>query len=195
MIVPDHMKHLPIYNGLPVPWVAIWSGERHAYPKVKWTPDGITCTGPVTFMDGMWWLTTEMRHVGAPLFGQTHSGRQRRCMRVAKCQVCGVAGSGPLAWIVPNHEDQRRYWDDLGAMINPPTCHPCLDFALNGCPHLATTPPYVVITNPSKVELAFAHGQLVRQDGQPLPDHVAIALDNPERVFVLGRQLLVRVTP
>lgn len=194
-MIPDHMSHLPVVGGRPVPWVAIWTGERHTRPDVNWTPKGIECSGPVSFMNGMWWLTGEMHHVGVPLFGQTHSARQRRCMRVPKCQVCGVTGAGPLAWIVPNEATQRHYWDDLGAMINPPTCHPCLDFALNDCPHLASTPPYVVITNPSKVELAYAHGQVVGRDGRPMPNHVAVELDNPDRVFVLGRQLLVRVEP
>lgn len=194
-MIPERLKHLPTWNGAPVPWVAIWTGEMLASPKVRWTPEGIECSGPVVQADGMWWLSVEMHHTGTPLFGQTHSARQRRCMRVPKCQVCGVTDAGPLVFVVPDEKRQRYYWDELGAIINPPTCRPCLEFASTICPHLLSTPPYVEIESPREVRLSHAHGQLVGRNGRPFPDHVLIALDDPDRKFVIGRQLLVSVTP
>src|SRR5207237_3173952 len=140
--IPDHLRHLPIYKGLPVAWVACWSGEQgvtefrvdsegrfnrdRLAPGVIAGPGGIVMLSPGSKGQGR----------GTPDFGATQSFRQRSCMTRPRCQVCGRVIEGVPYWIVPHlGEGKVRRWADADLppgviwTKQPPVCVLCRDTA------------------------------------------------------------------
>lgn len=132
-MIPSEWEHLPVYNGLPVPWVAMWSGEmdRRRSRLTRW--------------QGCDWITTNNR-VGVPDFGSTNSARQRAGMIKRRCQICGERGAD--TWVCPNDADLTGQhvglWAD-GLVLNPPVHEHCLAYSREVCPHLAHTEPHAVV--------------------------------------------------
>ncbi|MDG4830616.1 hypothetical protein O7627_15085 [Solwaraspora sp. WMMD1047] len=133
----------PTGGAATVPWVALWEGESRLEP-VRCDPE----SGFLRYTreertdrdeHGVLW----MRHIGRrghgrPLFSQTHSRRQRQCMRSSLCQICGERiepDGGRLPWLLPAREYGSRP-KRLHTTGTPPTCRPCWTTAVEHCPHL-----------------------------------------------------------
>lgn len=182
------------YEGVPVPWVAIWSEEMYG-PEMESLPDGTIqpkwgFTHLTSREYGMWMLTTPDDRSGHPEFGATHSRRQREAMRDVLCQVCGEHVEGKMFWVVPNEPPHIELWL-IRQVINPPVCGPCLELAREVCPHLKSTPPATIVPHAGSKPIGVTGTLMI--DGVIQPYDALAKLDDPARLMMLGRQLLVEV--
>ncbi|QNP70494.1 hypothetical protein IAG44_14290 [Streptomyces roseirectus] len=136
-----------LWNALPVPWIAPWSGERGRSAHVTRQSDergrerlGFTDEEHSDRRDGMLWVrmaATPGR--GRPDFAGLHPLRQRQAMTHLLCQVCG----GPT---VGSREDERhlflarstgtRLFSEGETTAVPPVHESCALQSLRHCPHL-----------------------------------------------------------
>jgi hypothetical protein len=114
--IPDSMKDLPTYHGLPIPYVAEWSSETE-----------FVVPPPVDLDYGMVAVTKGMYGYGEPLLGAMQPQRQRECMTERICQVCHTK----LGNVVFMAGGNRLEW-----FTEPPCCLPCMRFAVQVCPGL-----------------------------------------------------------
>jgi hypothetical protein len=146
--IPAHLAHLPVYRGLPVPWVAVWSAESVA---VKANIDSSGRFDPTNLPRGvtrgpgglvMLSMGNQGQGKGVPDFGATQSFRQRSCMTRPRCQVCGRVIEGTPYWIIPDRDETKLRWDPVAAppgttwTKQPPVCVLCRDTAPDWCPAL-----------------------------------------------------------
>ena len=112
-------------KGLPVPYVALWSGEM---------PYAVR---PSAEFGGALALVESGRlHAGSPLLGQMNVLRQREVILRGRCQVCrALLARGPR-WLVSLFEG--TVGDALQAPVvrEPWACPSCLGYALRVCPGL-----------------------------------------------------------
>lgn len=185
--VPDHLAHLPVVGGLPVPDVAIWTGEQDpSLVELRIGPSGIVGGRGTVRQHGMTFLSlgNQRQGRGRPDFGATSSFRQRRSVTGPRCQVCGRRVHGDPYWIVP---DEHGWLDNLDPTWTkqPPVCEACAETAPVWCPHLRHA-PHTVTRQPGR--LVAVWGDLYRA-GQVRSG--VVDLDDPARVYVLGRELIV----
>lgn len=142
--IDPYLAHLPVYRGLPVAWVACWTGEQQESPipvdrsgrfNRSHLPKGIVL-GP----NGMVMLSQGNQNMGkgTPDFGATQSFRQRSCITRPRCQVCGRVIKGVPWWIIPTLQGDT-IWDapeDEQWTKQPPVCEQCLELAPQWCPAL-----------------------------------------------------------
>lgn len=169
--IPEYFEHLPLYEGLPVPWVAMWSDEYD--PAIT----------RVHRMYGIDWIYSE-HQTGTPNFGSTNSHRQREGMMSGACQICGKRGAD--TWVVPDDSEMERTHADLweaGWIINPPLHEHCFHAARTLCPHLMKHEPLAIIK-------AKRFG-LVAYTVRISPDQDAILPIGTQMPGHLGRQLIV----
>jgi hypothetical protein len=197
---PPQIAALPHYSpreGIepyPVPWIAIWEGERDG-PEMILDANGNIQPAPgtkhVRREFGMWVIATRDNRTGAADFGSTQSRRQRECMTRMLCQVCGRTqrqSKSRHLWVVPNEEQHRELWQEDQLVLNAPVCPSCLEFSEATCPHLIHTKPYVVSWAPG-VPVAIT-GDL-HYGGEWLP--TMLPLRHRLTARVIGRELVVRV--
>ena len=194
--IPDHLRHLPVFNGRPVPWVAIWSGERLG-PHMLIGRYGLVPSKGERYVRrefDMWMLSGPTKREGTPDFGSTHSARQRKAMREQRCQVCGRSpseGGGQRLWTIPDQGEHPKIWLEH-LVLNPPTCEQCWQYVnrTDGpCPFVAkTTVP--AFTGPAKPW--GVHGTLILPSGGE--QGVVVKFDHPHLPWVLGRELIMEVT-
>jgi hypothetical protein len=123
---PASMARLPRggRHRLPVPYVASWSCER--WHAIRHDP----VVGDVA-------IFTAGRYArGRALFGVTNEPRQRECVMLRRCGVCGQPITGP-GWL-PNHDRLIEQTADIGAQRlrvthEPPCCLPCARWSATGC--------------------------------------------------------------
>src|SRR5688572_24988108 len=145
----------------------------------------------------MTWIDVGMllQGVGEPDFGATSSGRQRRCMK-GRCQVCGRRIEGAPWWIIPRPGGWTRDTISERPALEtkqPPVCRPCADTAPLWCPHLAHHPHEVLHATATPV--AAVGDVMVPAADFATTTGVIVDLDDPMRVHLLGRELIVRLTP
>lgn len=109
-------------RGLPVPYVAAWTGETPFVVR--------SCL----FAGGRMALVESGRKfTGTPVLGEMNVTRQREVIARRLCQVCAAPlGAGPR-WLVSLFEGDTG----VGPMVREPwACASCLAFALGACPRL-----------------------------------------------------------
>lgn len=131
--IPEFLSHRPVWRGMPVPYIAIWSDEKRpgAVKLVRWR--------------NIMWVWSEQQS-GIPDFGSTNSHRQRDGMLRNACQICGKTGA--FLYVIPNDEklggSHVMLWDS-GEILNPPLHDYCYEYSRRTCPHLRATEPYALV--------------------------------------------------
>ncbi|HEX5403736.1 MAG TPA: hypothetical protein VFX16_15700 [Pseudonocardiaceae bacterium] len=131
-------------RGAVVPYIAAWSGEEDL--PVRIIGRGLSGVGFADETpadrderDVLWMRTPSQPGEGRPLYGQVHSGRQRRAMRRLLCQVCAKPadrnGQGVL-WLLLDHREDWPNWPENMANSYPPVCLSCARLAIATCPAL-----------------------------------------------------------
>jgi len=166
----------PLHNGLPVPWVAAWSGERDG----AWDPNRQQS------WKGILWLNNNRPGIGTPEFGMTNSYRQRECVRRGRCQVCGEKGA--TRWVIPNDEYRHGPLWEARLVINPPVHIACHEAAKSLCPHLAAVEPLAIIDDPPLIE--YVACSATSADGRMT---TIVLLDQAREEHWVGRELVVRL--
>ncbi|WP_146615981.1 hypothetical protein [Nonomuraea aridisoli] len=151
---------------LPVPHVTAYEGEAMPYDlaavREPGTTEGVRLafTDPIE-QDWMWgvlWHRQGLGRGGDPIFDMVNTPRQRRCMRLGLCQVCGRTARDPEShrlWWVMAHP---AWLTEAGEpyVSSPPTCRSCIRVARRLCPKLphdapaytaAAVQPYGVLGN------------------------------------------------
>lgn len=198
--IPAHLAHLPVFDGLPVPWVAIWEAEQRLV--AKWWPgsDGVIPGRWTERRLGMLWVAVPNLQGGRPVFSMTHSQRQRRCMLGPRCQVCGVKIDGTPNWLIPDIPDHRSMWDGTSETsegrshlaVSPPVCDRCAHTAHDWCPHLRRRPPIVARGHATP---AFAMGDAFIPATREIVPRAGCAIGDPATRWMIGRQLVMEVNP
>lgn len=151
--IPDFLTHLNRdRRGLPVPYVNAWGPEN---PGRLYVAHDIHVNQRAIFADE----TGEL----IPDFTRQNMARQRRCVRLALCQVCGEDTGWPKLAVVGDH--RTAIWDGQPVLLvgEPLLCAPCADFALTTCPSLIrrrTTKEIslVVVDSPDQYALDLSSG-------------------------------------
>lgn len=136
-----------VQGGLPVPYIAAWSGEKTLSPLVERREvDGGPCLAyrdETPYDRDMWgalWVRQAIgRGKGRPNFAEVHALRQRQAMIRLLCQVCGTD------ILAQSPERQLFVLKDTGRPVTegetttaPPLCLPCARVSVRDCPHLRT---------------------------------------------------------
>lgn len=193
MTIPDHLRHLPVVGGRPVPWVVVWSAEKQYRAEVQFQRGvGIVGGRYTTILFGMTFVAVPSDMHGRPEWRETHSLRQRRCMLGPRCQVCGHRIEGTPVWLIPDFQEHFRWWVQERWTMTPPVCEPCADAAVVWCPHLAARPPTVVRGIGTPVA---AQCRAYTPDGREAGGgaELAVILRSEAASHAYGRQLIVRV--
>lgn len=130
--IPEHLAHLPVHRGMPVPHAVSWSSEGQ--PVIR--ADPLVGGAAAVFYRGR-------QGRGRPVFGILAPDRQRRAVLLARCMVCDCDISDGGGWLpaYPNLVDGTMPGDDgkdIPVMVEPLCCEECAYWvAAGGCPHLA----------------------------------------------------------
>lgn len=127
MNVPEHLGHLRRdRRELPVPYVNAWGPEKE---ELLFIQHDIHVNHRAVFRE-------EEPHA-EPDFTRQDMGRQRRCIALGLCQVCGEDTGWPKLAIVGVDQRKAIMGDAVWLMIGEPfLCPPCAEFALTACPAL-----------------------------------------------------------
>ncbi|MGX1976850.1 hypothetical protein [Streptomyces kronopolitis] len=133
-------------DGLPVPYIAFWSGEREARPRLLIRRHGRASRlgyADETLHDLDGWGALWVRHSlsrgsGRARFEWVHAMRQRQTMLHGYCQICRgsatCAYTGRQLYIVNGGEPIQE-----GRVTNaPPVCGRCAPMAVRSCPRLSS---------------------------------------------------------
>ncbi|MFE1272159.1 hypothetical protein [Streptomyces sp. NPDC058758] len=90
------LESLPVHRGLPVPYVATWTGEEDISHAVIAADGVMRYVDPLVdaacrWQDALWRRLMRAPGVGEPIFEALHPVRQRTAMWEQLCQVCGVS--------------------------------------------------------------------------------------------------------
>ncbi|AQZ62784.1 unnamed protein product [[Actinomadura] parvosata subsp. kistnae] len=187
---------------LPVPYVTAYEGEAVPYTLTAISDPGATRGARLAFpdhlpADWMWgtlWHRQGVSQTGAPLFGRVNTCRQRRCMRLGLCQVCGGNARDPrtgrLWWVLACPPWYTAAGEPY--LNSPPTCPACIPMARRLCPKLGAESP---VYTAARVEPYGVLGDLHRLaggHGVPLvQEKVVVSFEEFQRLeFTLATQLL-----
>lgn len=199
---PAPGRPLAVRDGLTVPYVTLWSGERHISLTDLWLHNG----GLRYANEGPWDRDARrgLRERweggygdGEPLWRSVHSERQRTAMEHLLCQVCAHpadrTNKGTL-FLVPgsataSHLEETR-------TSQPPLCLPHALIARTQCPRLRRSHTAL---RARKTSLWGLHG--IAYVTRPRPAHrptnslavdqtCSVAYGTPELTYVLGSQLI-----
>ncbi len=181
-----------------VPYITTWATERSLPAQVTAHPSGVGIAyadeglGDRDGKDVLWMRTHSRPGHGRPVFGEVHTARQRRAMRVLLCQVC----AGPadrtddgVLWVLKDDREAWPGWPERMGVTEPPICLPCLRFSVNACPALRKG--YVVVrVRDSTVSGIYG---LRYRPGRPFPtpsEPVLLPFDAPTIRWTLASQLV-----
>jgi hypothetical protein len=131
-----------------VPYITAWSEETRERPEIVMRSSmgigfGIAFadeTAADRDRDGVLWTRKPDRHCqGRPEFGNVHSRRQRRAMRLLLCQVCGQPAdrdADGVLWLLPDYYAEAQGWPENYDLAEPPICRSCVAVATRLCPAL-----------------------------------------------------------
>jgi len=185
------------HKGLVVPWVAIWSSE---IPDPSDHPLALDHkTNTLRYLDerpldrdnmGTLWNRAGLaRGVGEPVFGEVHSYRQRACMTVPRCQVCGHRMERITFLLTHSKEHVESNVFTTGT---PPTCESCKDVAIKQCPHLRNNTDRLYWVVPTDVRIWGYWGDVALGDSQ-WNRHQLVSVVDPRRHQLLAKQLVVGI--
>lgn len=185
------------HQGLAVPWVAVWSDEipnpeDHQLQLIGDQLHYVSETeGDRDNLGVLWTRSGVKRGSGEPLFGQVHGLRQRACMVVPRCQVCGKR-MPEITFLIGSHQDGH----EPGAPFitaTPPTCVECRSLAGMTCPHLRKVQKEATLSwvVPTDIRVWGYFGDLALGTGWDR--RVRVQVGKPELKQLLAKQLLVAV--
>lgn len=189
--LPEHMQHLPVVKGRPVPWVTRWSEEAAAVTS--------------NFRDSIAWVNVEgidvpvpdatkalRAKLGRPEIGRGDLGEvqwafveSRRAfdsMMMSLCHVCGARMSAD-DWLVRAWDGQHTPQGAVNqgspargkkyVISEAPVCEPCAEFSATVCPAL-TRPPVFSWWRAKRLRVVGAlasrvAGDRVEQSSEPWP--------------------------
>ncbi|WP_333768380.1 hypothetical protein [Streptomyces sp. IBSBF 2435] len=178
---------------LPVPYAAVWSGERRGSGgALVVRPRGLAYrdeTPADRDRHGVLWArVTEEPGAGRPDFGAMHPVRQRAAMLGLRCQVCGgPAGRTSRGWLFVLPDEPAAREPEGALTTKPPLCSPCADLALRHCPHLRTP----LATRSRKPRVWGVFGELFAP-GTEGPAHFPYA--HPATPWLLATQVVLQLT-
>lgn len=197
---PGNPGSRPIFNGLPLPWVARMTSERPyiltggqisqvAYESDLWPGEFVLAhVDPPHYKDArnIWWMAYTPEHGGKPEFGEITPDRHRRCFDERRCQVCGRIIREPLSWLVA----QARLGEPTA---NAPLHRRCIGTALTLCPHLKRT-PYAVLES-DEWEPVGVYGDVlgVVPGGVEIVASTNVKLTDPRIMRTMAKQLIVDI--
>ncbi len=129
---------------LPVPAVALWSGQRVVTPPLHIGPDGVSHRGTEERdAEGQLWPQVHGARTGRPEYAVMNPLLQRQAMDRLLCQV----GMGPatrtehgMLWILPrpagSPEDPEYDWTEGVTTTEPPVCLFHARVSAHQCPRL-----------------------------------------------------------
>lgn len=185
---------------LPVPFVALWSGERKGPMPVVWRRHGpgIGYADERSYdrdANGVLWSRMPSQPGrGEPLLGKVHSLRQRLAMAQSRCQVCGGPADrtdAGMLWLIDAHPGELRPGEEETA--HPPVCRPCAIRAVRVCPHLRSGFTAIRVR-------AFAPAGVTGVIYGPTPtgpqavNAAPVPFGSPLMPYVRAHQLLMRLT-
>ncbi|MEW1550487.1 hypothetical protein [Streptomyces tsukubensis] len=136
----------PLHQGVPVPYIAAWSGEQPHPRNLIGRPRNGLGYGDETAADrdrdgALWQRMSHAPGSGVPDYGRVHPLRQRETMQRLLCQVCRAPASRTDAgflFLLPDHSAGWPRWPERMICFHPPVCDgPCIEAAARYCPHLA----------------------------------------------------------
>jgi hypothetical protein len=186
------------HQGLAVPWVAVWSDEvpnPEDHPlhlrngKVHYDTEA---PGDRDNLGVLWTRAGVKRGSGVPEFGQIHGLRQRACMTVPRCQVCGQRMPA-LRFLLGSHQDGHEKGSPF-ITGTPPTCEDCTHLAAVQCPHLRQIQKEARLTVvvPTDVRVWGYYGDLADTQGHWTKGQ-RVQYGSPELPLLLAKQLLVAI--
>jgi hypothetical protein len=131
-LIPEHLRSLPVWRGLPVPYVAMWSSEDEASFVVR--PDPLYGDREALFPG------TGGIGQGEAVLGNMNCARQRETLAKGQCQVCRRRVAGGRGYVVLSETTSRQIVTESGVatrvITEPWLCRRCLEFASETCPGL-----------------------------------------------------------
>ena len=127
--IPAGMRWLPRLGGVPVPYVAHWTGEDG---KARLEPyDGDGFSGPCVTHD-------DLRGHGVPVLGQMSYRRQREVIGAKRCQVCRRP-LGRVSCVLLDAPRIQTFGPLFGSFLltEPPCCRSCMTWVKSYCPGIA----------------------------------------------------------
>ncbi len=134
---------------LPVPWIALWTGETRRSGGEPFPRPAALVVGGATLSDDARraaertaledWDGAPDRAVardgapgdGTPQFSRLHDGRQRQAILEGRCSICGTPQQAPFLFLgTPPPDEQTPMFRE------PPVCETCAALALRHCPGL-----------------------------------------------------------
>lgn len=214
----------PVWHGLPVPWVAKWTGEiitdepLHSVrmdgqlhivngPNPAASPFGIRAAiaGRRDEFGLMWDRDRDAPGTGEPKFAVVHARRQRACMIDRRCQVCGNPfGDEPVTFLESTSlkdDDGNHHYDLPGQpyfTIQAPVCRTCIPVALRKCPAQRKARHARVIVTAHAYHphavLADVYNVTAKRGLFLETPRFMLALDDPALTRAIAKQLYVMVT-
>lgn len=158
------------WHGIRVPLVAAYHSEQG---KVGFCP---YAGREALFTGSLFRLTVQQAEaLGKPMFGAMSAQRQRMCMALGLCQVCGVLLEPGTGYQLG--ELRARGPDKLIAYDEPLVCPVCAVEALKSCPHLLKHSTEAEYPRPVSYRLAIQ---------QVVPDRTEVSRRDFRRALKVG---------
>jgi hypothetical protein len=187
-----------IHKGRPVPYIAAWTPEHVALPRLRVVSGALAMQGQRRVAGVLWKPWRAKPGVGEPLFGDVHGPRQRECMLHKRCQVCRrkvVRNELGWPWLLEDHTGVPG-WPEREVTAHPPTCEACQVVSAVQC-----TPNRGLFASVRVREVLTdgVYGQLYTATGRPMPlgKKVVVFAGDAKLRWMLGGQIaatLVGVT-
>ena len=185
-----------------VPYITAYSEELAphplafvAYPEAT---DGVRLSYddavPQDWMYGVLWARQGLHRRGRPEWKVVNTLRQRRCMRLLLCQVCGESATDPvdsrISWVLA--DDPGDTSAGAGYTNAPPTCAQCIPEAIASCPRLRRGAAVYSVGSAQPYGIIGDVLQPSRLRPVEVARNVVISLDSFHRLeYALAKQLLV----
>ncbi|MFF1284335.1 hypothetical protein ACFVY4_26785 [Streptomyces sp. NPDC058299] len=185
MSVPTQLTH----KGRPVPYIAAWSAEHVELPRLTDVSGALAIKGQRRAAGVLWTPWRWKPGVGEPHYAAVHGPRQRECMRLKLCQVCGrrtVRTDLGWPWLLEDHRGEGR-WPEQEVTTHPPTCEECQPVSQIQCrPNRGR----FVSVRVGDVAIDGVHGQLYRRAARPVPVGKRVLFTGDARLrWMLGNQI------
>ncbi|MET9932325.1 MULTISPECIES: hypothetical protein [unclassified Streptomyces] len=185
---------------LPVPAVALWSGQRVSTPPLHIGPEGVSHRGAEERdTEGQLWPQVCGGRTGRPEYALMNPLLQRQAMDRLLCQV----GMGPatrtehgVLWILPrpagSPDDPEYDWTEGVTTTEPPTCLFHARVSAHQCPRLRKRGHVAVYVRDA--ELVAVEGTYYPPLSRPVrPVRTALPLDSPDTRLMVADRLVRRL--
>lgn len=189
-------------TALRVPYITAYSEELAPHPLEFLAHPEATDGARLSYADpipqdwqlGVLWARQGLHRRGHPEWKIVNTIRQRRCMRLLLCQVCGQSAadswSGRISWVLA--DDPGDTSAGAGYTNAPPTCAQCIPAAIASCPRLRRG---AAVYSVGSAEPYGIIGDVLQPSPQrpvEVERNVVIGLDSFHRLeYALAKQLLV----